>query len=191
MTFAVAQFADVLRQKVDYIQLFSLFGMNSEGWLQAEFVHFLWQQQGMGHVNKFKPQTDAEPAAGARKLHDVCIELAENLVWCELKSFCTNYCGSPGKNITNRIDGILQAMDRVRERSGGACQIPLVVALLYPFCDGREEQVAWKKHRTKLTSGPLANCSEWKIRFQNSGDAYARLMAWTSPPGLHLLASAP
>jgi len=189
MPFTIAQFVDVLKQKVDYIQLFSRFGMNSEGWLHAELVHFLYEQQVAGLISKFKPQAQANSTTMTREIHDLCIKIDENLVWCELKSFCTNYCGSPGKNITNRIDGILSAMSRVHQRSEGAAEVPLVLALLYPFCDGEQERVAWGKHWVKLTSGPLPNHWDCRIAFPNSRNAYARLIAWTSPLGLYMLPS--
>jgi hypothetical protein len=189
MPFTIGQFVEVLTQKVDYIQLFSLLGMNSEGWLQAEFVHFLWQQQNAGQIGNFKPHAHAKSTTMTREIHDLCIQVGENRVWCELKSFCTNYCGSPGKNITNRIDDILKAMTRVQERSREGAEIPRVLALLYPFCDGEQEQLAWGRHWDKLVSGPLPNWSDWRIGFPNSRNAYSRFIAWTSSLGLQMLPS--
>jgi hypothetical protein len=43
------------------------------------------------------------------------------VVWCEQKSVCTSYCGSPGGKITSRIHGIVDAVHRVDQQ----CQVPL------------------------------------------------------------------
>ena len=48
MPLLIGHFKGLLSSKVDYIQLFSLFGMNSEGWLLAEILHFLWNERFAG-----------------------------------------------------------------------------------------------------------------------------------------------
>ena len=120
-------------------------------------------------------------------MNDVWIKLHNTELVCELKSFCTNYCSSPGKNITNRVDDILEAMNRVSEQSEKKSDLPLVLALLYPFCDGEAEKRAWQQHLKKLKSGSLPSLHEYKIPFTKSDSAYARLLGWTSAQAAEII----
>jgi len=182
---ALAGFVQILSQKADYLELFAVFGMNSEGWLQAEFLRYLWNQQLSGKIHAFEPQKRSESPVGKQDLHDVHIELSGTEIWSELKSFSTNYCKSPGKNITNRIDGLLEAMERVQKQSKQSGGLPLVLALIYPFCDGEAEKPAWEEHWRKLTTGCLPRWYEHKIQFPNLQE-YARFIAWKSSEDTHI-----
>ena len=179
MPLLIGNFNELLVSKADYIQLFSLFGMNSEGWLLAELLHFLWAEELRGNVKEFQPQKTIIQAENKRQLHDVWLRVDNTELLCELKSFCTNYCGSPGKNITDRIDDILEAMNRVQKRCEKESSLPLVLALLYPFCDGEAEKRACDHHLRKLMSGSLPSFHEYKIPLPGSDTACARLLGWT------------
>jgi hypothetical protein len=186
MPIVLGAFAQILIKKADYVELFAAFGMNSEGWLLAEFLRYLWHEQLAKRIDAFEPQKRERAARAEKELHDVHIELTDAEVWSELKSFSTNYCNSPGKNITNRIDGVLDAMQRVQETSTRSGGIPLVLALIYPFGDGEAEKRAWEGHWRRLTTGCLPRWYEYKVDFQNLQE-YARLVAWTSAENTHIL----
>ncbi len=173
----IDEFGISIEQKSDYLQVFSSFGTNSEGWLQAELLRFLWSRPSY-EIEEFRPQF---------RRYDFWIKQAGTPIWCELKSFSTNYCGLPGKNITNRIQDLLEAMTRVVKRCEQDGGIPLVLALLYPFCESELEIRAWNKHWQRLSAGLLREWKERKIHFEFRKPAYARWLAWTSPSGRVLL----
>ena len=168
------EFAKLLQEKSDYIELFACFGMNSEGWLQAELLHFLTLSQA---VEELRPQRRGLDSR-KRESCDFWVKLTDRAVWCEIKSFCTNYCGSSGKNITDRIDGILEAMRRVEGYARADGSHAVVIALVYPFAEGEAETKAWAQHWQKLLSGPLTGWQEHKIRFQAAPQKFARLLLW-------------
>jgi hypothetical protein len=169
------EFAKLLQGKSDYVELFACFGANSEGWLQGELLHFLALNQA---VEELRPQRRGlDP--GKRESCDFWIKLTDCAVWCEIKSFCTNYCGSPGKNITDRIGGILGAMGRVAAYAQADGSRAVVIALVYPFADGEAEKKAWDKHWQRLLIGPLTEWQEHKIRFHAAPEKFARLILWS------------
>ena len=171
------EFAKLLQDKSDYIELFACFDANSEGWLQAELLHFLaWNKA----VEELRPQRRGLGSI-KRESCDFWIKLTDCAVWCEIKSFCTNYCGSPGKNITDRIDGVLKAMSRVAGYAHSDGSHAVVIALVYPFAEGEAERKAWDKHCRKLLTGPLTEFQEHKIRFHVGPDKFARLILWSEP----------
>jgi hypothetical protein len=173
----IDDFAKHLASRMDYIRVFSLFGRNSEGWLQCELLRFLFE----------RPKEEIPDLQPEKHRHDFWIREQNLDIWCEVKAFSTNYCGMPGKNITNRVDDLLDAMSRVAHRSEPAGGLPLVLALLYPFCDGDQEKSAWHDHWLRLSAGPLPESREFKIPFELERPAYARLTAWTSAAGRRIL----
>ncbi|HYM74665.1 MAG TPA: hypothetical protein VE377_01700 [Candidatus Dormibacteraeota bacterium] len=139
-------------------------------------MHFLATNEA---VEELRPQRRGFDAK-KREACDFWIKLTDHAVWCEIKSFCTNYCGSPGKNITDRIDGILEAMRRVEGYAQADGSRAVVITLVYPFAEGEAEKRAWDKHMQKLLAGPLTISQEHKILFRAAPKRFARLILWSA-----------
>jgi len=69
--------------------------------------------------------------------------------WLEIKTLPTNYCGGGGRNITEEIREVCDAIRKLGKVSNEQNKI-LLLAVFYPFCDGKYEIERWDKHLGRI-----------------------------------------
>ncbi len=85
-------FRQVMEEHAEYLECFQSHGVQLEGWLKGELLHFLDYYQKTGKISRFARE---EPAGKGRRKVDFCLEFSDasgpHLAWLEIKHWLIGY----------------------------------------------------------------------------------------------------
>ena len=88
----VIGFRQVMEKRAEYLKCFQSHGVQLEGWLKGELLHFLDDYQITGKISRFDRE---EPAGKGRRKVDFHLEFSDanapRLAWLEIKHWLIGY----------------------------------------------------------------------------------------------------
>jgi hypothetical protein len=138
-------FFNYIKIKSDYFIPFLDRRMSCEKWIQAEFIHFLYDLKTKGLIQ----DATAEKNYSLKGLCDLWFKANDNEIWLELQVIVTNY-GKPGKPITNQVDHVIgDANKLLSSASNGTYHLLFFV---FPLDKYGSNDIIWSKHFNKIST---------------------------------------
>lgn len=135
-----------IHNKSEYLYPYLDRQASCEKWLQAEFIHFLYEQINDGAITS----AELEKIYGPRKgFCDIWFKMKDMEIWCELQVIVTNYSG-PGKPITNQVKHVIDDAFKLEKCPVKSAKKHLLF-LAYPFSQNGSNDSIWKvKHLSRI-----------------------------------------
>lgn len=139
-------FFNHISQKFDYLIPFINRRMSNEKWIQGEFIYDLYQLKKNSVIIDYVPEKPyLIPKSG---FCDIWFKTINFEIWVELKAIVTNY-GSPGINITDRVNQVISDTKKLKEKStNGFLHVMFIV---YPLKNDSSTEKTWNnKHMSRI-----------------------------------------